>query len=75
MNRKPPTPPHEGPGKSTVDAVEKPLTVEQAREAMDKFKTLTRGLLNVSNSALQAELKRPQKPSRAKTGNLRRKSK
>jgi hypothetical protein len=58
MKQKPRTPLHEGPRSDTAAPVEEPLTGEQARAAMDKFKSVTRQLLNVSNAALQKELKR-----------------
>jgi len=57
MKHKSRMPPHEGPGKSTGDG-DKPLTQAEATAAMDKFKSVTKSLLSVSNASLQAELRR-----------------
>ena len=55
MDKKAPR--REGSG-SAEESAERPLTKTEAAQAMDRFKSLTRGLLNVSNAALKAELER-----------------
>jgi len=71
MKNKSHTPPHEGPSKRTGGG-DKPLTQAEATAAMDKFKSVTKSLLSVSNASLQAELKRQET---AKARRLKRRGK
>jgi hypothetical protein len=55
----------ESPGESGAD-VDKPLTKEQAKEAMAKFKLLTRQLLSVSRERLRVEQDHYEKSKKSK---------
>ncbi len=63
--RKPP--PHESGDSEEASSV-KPLTKPEAAEAMDRFKCLTRDLLNVPRAKIESELQRDKQRKARKRG-------
>lgn len=64
--------PHEGHAKGEASP-EEPLTTQEAAEAMNRFKSLTRALINVPRAKIEAEQKRynesrPKRRQKARSG-------